>query len=66
MIDIIIKYRGKYYKAKKDIKPFTDRCEKCPLKLTCRNENVETWRISQVCDVYCAGFRLVKNTEETK
>jgi hypothetical protein len=67
MIDIIIKYRGKYYKAKKNIPFFTDKCEKCPLKLTCQNgDSIKIMPIHYACSIYDAGFRLVKNTEEGK
>lgn len=67
MIDIIIKYRGKYYKAKKDIPLFIDKCEKCPLKRTCQKGNsIKIMPIRYACSIYDAGFRLGKNMEETK
>lgn len=66
MIDIIIKYRGKYYKAKKNIPFFTDKCEKCPLKRTCDGRTMNAKLIGYACCIYNAGFRLVKNTENAK
>lgn len=66
MIDITIKYRGKYYKAKKSLPLFTDKCEKCPLKRTCDGQTVNAKLIGYACCIYNAGFRLGKNKEETK
>lgn len=67
MIDIIIKYRGKYYKAKKNLPFFADKCAQCPLKRTCDGHTMDAKLVGYACCVFNAGFRLLaKNTEDAQ
>lgn len=61
MIEIRIKVRGKWYKAKKTGDPFRDKCEKCRFRRSCWNDRSITGKeISNVCEIFDYGFKAIK------
>jgi uncharacterized protein (UPF0179 family) len=62
-IEIRIKVKGKWYKAKKTGRPFEDKCEKCRFKRSCWNgESTAGYEIRQVCEIFDYGFIQIKTT----
>lgn len=60
-IDIRIKVRGKWYKARKTGDPYADKCEKCRFKRSCNNQwSMAGNEIRRVCEIFDYGFIKVK------
>lgn len=66
-IEIKIKVKGKWYKAKKTGKPFEDKCEKCRFKRSCWNgSSIAGYEIRRVCEIFDYGFTPIKTINEVK
>ena len=60
-IEIRIKVRGKWYKAKKTGDPYEEKCAKCRFRRSCWNDrSIAGDEIRHVCEIFDYGFKAIK------
>lgn len=60
-VEIRIKVRGKWYKAKKTGNYWDDKCEKCRFNRSCWNDRSINGRIIRgICEIFDYGYSEIK------